>query len=291
MVLVGVAGWSYDDWNGRVYPKRRPRGFHPLAYLARYLDCVEINSSFYALPRPDYAARWVDLVEPFPDFRFTVKLHGAFTHGPSSGISSGLADAFALGVRPLEESGRCLGYLVQFPVFFRANEAGWDRLARIRALFPDARLHLELRHRSWFTDTAYERLRALDMGLVHIDLPAARDHPPAQHPSLGPLGYLRLHGRNRATWFDAEAGRDARYDYRYDENEVASITERLQAIAARSEKSLLVANNHYGGQAVANAIEIKSLITGRRERAPEPLVQAFPDLARFVEPEGQMSLF
>ncbi len=290
MVLVGVAGWSYDDWKGTVYPKPQPAGFHPLPYLARYLDLVEINSSFYALPRPDYAARWAQLVEPYPDFRFTVKLHGSFTHGAPDEISETGAAAFLEGVRPLDEAGRCLGWLVQFPVFFQENAGGWKRLRRIRDLFPDARLCVELRHRSWFTDEAYARLEALRMSLAHIDLPTSRDHPPAHHPSLG-LGYLRLHGRNRASWFDAKAGRDARYDYRYDRAEVEGITERLRVIASRSEKSLLVANNHYGGQAVANALQVKSFFTDDPVRAPEPLAHAFPDLATWVEPEGQMSLF
>jgi uncharacterized protein YecE (DUF72 family) len=291
MVMVGVAGWSYADWNGRVYPSRKGRGFHPLPYLARYLDCMELNSSFYALPRPDLAARWVQLLEPHPDFRFTVKLHASFTHGPLREISSLAAQAFRDGIAPLAEAGRCLALLVQFPVSFVPSPAAWKRLATIRGLFPRERLVLELRHRDWFVPKGYELLSELDLGLAHIDLPAARDHPPAGHPSLGPLGYVRLHGRNRATWFDASAGRDDRYDYRYDEREVQAITERLRVVADRTERALLIANNHFGGQAVANAIEIRSLLDGKPALAPESLVAAFPDLRARTRPEGQMSLF
>jgi uncharacterized protein YecE (DUF72 family) len=291
MIRIGVAGWSYDDWAGRVYPRRKPAGFHPLAYLAQYVDCVEVNSSFYALPRPDYARRWIELVEPFPDFRFTVKLHGAFTHGALEEISATAAAAFREGVGPLDDADRCLALLAQFPVFFHESKPAWVRLERIRRLFPDSRLVAELRHRSWFTAEAVARLRSLGLGLVHIDLPAARDHPPEDHPSLGPLAYLRLHGRNRRTWFDAQAGRNARYDYRYRRDEVAGVAARLRAIAARAEQAVLVANNHYGGQAVANAIELKSLFAGGPVRAPAPLVDAFPDLRDCVKPEGQMSLW
>jgi uncharacterized protein YecE (DUF72 family) len=46
VIRVGPAGWSYPDWEGRVYPRPRPAGFHPLAFIARYVDCVEVNSSF-----------------------------------------------------------------------------------------------------------------------------------------------------------------------------------------------------------------------------------------------------
>lgn len=48
MISVGPAGWSYKDWYGKVYPSPKPRGFDELAYLARYCDTVEVNSSFYA---------------------------------------------------------------------------------------------------------------------------------------------------------------------------------------------------------------------------------------------------
>ena len=291
MVLVGVAGWSYADWNGRVYPTRKPRNFHPLAYLAQYLDLMELNSSFYALPRPDNAANWLRLIEPFPEFRFTAKLHGAFTHGPLDGFDPGLAKAFSVGLSPLRDAGRLLALLVQFPVFFRNEPDAWERLQRIRDLFPDDRLVLELRHRTWFEPPALERLADLGVGLAHIDLPAARDHPPEEHPSLGELGYLRLHGRNRRTWFDAQAGRDDRYDYRYDRGEVETLVARMQHIGQGTERSLLVTNNHFGGQAVANALELKGLLTGTKPRAPESLVNAFPDLKPYVRPEGQMSLF
>ena len=51
-VRVGTLGWSYEDWVGRFYPQKRPRGFDELAYLARFFDCVEVNSSFYRPPSP-----------------------------------------------------------------------------------------------------------------------------------------------------------------------------------------------------------------------------------------------
>lgn len=294
MIHYGLAGWSYADWAGRVYPRRKPAGFHPLPYLARYVDLMELNSSFYALPNPEHAARWVDMLAPYPAFRFTAKLHQSFTHGPLDGFDPRAAEAFTLGIAPLVEAGRLLTMLAQFPASFRAGAAGWQRLEAIRALFPDATFVAELRHRSWFEDAAMGRLQRLGYGLAHIDLPAARDHPPAEHPSLGELAYLRIHGRNATTWFDPRAGRDDRYDYRYDRDEIAVLATRLTTLAARSEKALLVTNNHFGGQAMAAALEIKAMVTGTRPAAPATLVEAFPDLRDVVEPEthdGQRSLF
>jgi hypothetical protein len=49
---IGPAGWAYKDWNGIAYPAKMPKGFDPIAYLARYFDTIEINSTFYGPARP-----------------------------------------------------------------------------------------------------------------------------------------------------------------------------------------------------------------------------------------------
>ena len=82
MIHVGPAGWSYADWDGRVYPRPRSASFHGLPYLAEFFGCVEVNSTFYALPRAATVSRWVQLVRPWPGFRFVVKLSQAFSHEP-----------------------------------------------------------------------------------------------------------------------------------------------------------------------------------------------------------------
>jgi uncharacterized protein YecE (DUF72 family) len=201
------------------------------------------------------------------------------------------AVAFRAGLAPLRESGRLLASLAQFPVSFQATREGWARLERIRHWFAEDELVLELRHRTWFGDAELNRLQGMDVSLAHIDLPSAADHPPEGHGSLGPIGYLRVHGRNRSTWFDAKAGRDQRYDYRYPRQEVEHLAKRMQEVGKTTERPLLVTNNHYGGQAVANALELKGLLEGVKPRAPEALVQTFPDLQRWVQAEGQMPLF
>ena len=80
MIRVGPAGWSYRDWEGVVYPRPKPRGFHPLGFLAQFFQCLEINSTFYAPARGEHAELWAREVEDLPDFRFTAKLHRDFTH-------------------------------------------------------------------------------------------------------------------------------------------------------------------------------------------------------------------
>jgi uncharacterized protein YecE (DUF72 family) len=150
---------------------------------------------------------------------------------------------------------------------------------------------LEVRHRSWSSDEAVAFLRGLGANVAALDLPAFSEHLPEDAPTIGRLGYLRLHGRNAAAWFDPKAGRDARYDHRYAPAEVEHLAARASRIAAASERTLVVANNHYGGKAVAVALELKARLGGRPVPAPDTLLDAFPDLAPWTVRRGQGSLF
>lgn len=291
MTGIGVAGWAYADWEGPVYPAAKGRAFHPLTYLSQYVDCMEVNASFYALPRPEHAARWVERVAGNPSFRFIVKLHRSFTHDAPSPTWDADAARFRDAISPIAEADRLLGLLVQFPVGFRAGRANAEQVLQIRRAFPDLCLCLELRHASWFAPAWYQAFEREALGLVHIDLPASERHPPAEHPVIGPLAYLRLHGRNAATWFDPKAGRDDRYDFLYSPEELEGVARRLNRIASEAERSVVITNNHFGGQAVANALELKHLLSGERPPAPEPLRLAFPHLASVTRPDGQQLLF
>ena len=87
-IYVGIAGWSYKDWEGIVYPETL-HGAQRLAYLAEFFDLVEINSSFYGPIKPSMGEHWCRAVETVnPKFLFTAKLYRAFTHSPISVVES-----------------------------------------------------------------------------------------------------------------------------------------------------------------------------------------------------------
>ncbi|MCK4556586.1 MAG: DUF72 domain-containing protein, partial [Candidatus Aminicenantes bacterium] len=73
-IHIGTAGWSYKDWEGIVYPQRKPQGFHPLLLLARFINIVEINSTFYRFPAIQISLSWIKRVGDYPEFLFSVKL-------------------------------------------------------------------------------------------------------------------------------------------------------------------------------------------------------------------------
>jgi len=291
VIHVGPAGWSYADWEGRVYPASKPEGFHPLAFLARFFDCIEINSSFYAMPRPEHAAHWAQLVAARPDFRFLVKLNREFTHGAPPDAWSDRADEYRRGIEPLVRSRKLGAILVQFPASFCFGAEEVRRLGRIKSCFPEAALVLEVRHASWFTPPGLDAIRGLSYSLAYVDLPPAWNHPPDWHQPTGPVGYLRLHGRNTDQWFRREAGRDDKYDYLYDEPELAALATKARRIASVHAETNVVTNNHFAGKAVANALELRALLLGEAVPGPSEIVEAFPRLRTRVRVEGQQSLF
>jgi uncharacterized protein YecE (DUF72 family) len=296
VIRVGPAGWSYADWDGRAWPRTKPRGFHPLPHLARFVDCVELNSSFYALPDPRHCARWVELVAEHPGFRFTAKLHRDLTHGEDARALEEQAARYLGALAPLVEGGRLAALLAQFPLGFRHGRAGLERLERLASALGAQPLVLEVRHGSWFGPEALAAIGRMGWSLAEIDLPPPPPgsrawHPPGDVPPVGPIGYLRLHGRNSATWFDPRAGRDDKYDYLYSEQEVAELAARVRRLAGGRDETYVVTNNHFGGQALCNALELRAALRGERVPAPSELVEAFPQLRAVARAEGQQGLF
>ena len=287
---IGPAGWSYPDWNGRVYPRPKPKGFDPLRYLAQLFDTIEINSPFYAVPRAEQCASWAERVAARPEFRFTAKLHRSFTHErlPDSERELELqAGDFVRALEPLAAAGRLAALLVQFPFSFARTDEHRRHLRRLvdalqSAAPPAVALVLELRRAEWFAPEVLAEFRARGIALAEIDLPAAREHPPAEFEPTAALAYLRLHGRNQAAWFDRRAGRDQRYDYSYGPEELDRISERIQRLTRQTDATYVITNNHFAGQAVANALELRQRVepdSARPLRIPEALLQSYPRLA------------
>lgn len=296
MIRVGPAGWSYPDWEGRVYPRHKPHGFHPLAFLARTFDTVEINSSFYALPRAEHAVRWVEQVADRPRFRFFAKLHRDFTHLPEAlpgegGAWEEKARHYTEGLAPVARARRLAGVLAQFPVTFLHGKTEVRRLGRLRALFPDWPMILEVRHESWFTRPAIDQVRGLGYSLAYVDLPSAWNHPPPWHEPTGTIGYLRLHGRNAQEWFRSDAERDDKYDYLYGGAELDELARKAKRIAERHDETAIITNNHFSGQAVANAIDLTYLLRGEPVPTAPEIVESFPHLKARTRIDGQQPLF
>jgi uncharacterized protein YecE (DUF72 family) len=285
---IGPSGWSYDDWEGVVYPAQRPRGFKPLAHLARYFNAVEVNTSFYRIPTARMTAAWPGLVPA--DFRFAFKLTQVFTHERDEFPAATEVQAFRDGLAPIRDAGRLGPLLMQFPWSFRYTAEAVEWLRRLADSFPDCDRFVEVRHASWAEPEALEHIRQVG-GYCNIDQPRLRNClGPTQHV-LGRSAYVRLHGRNARNWFAEDVPAHERYNYLYSEDELREWVTRLNAICGQADNVYVFANNHYRGQGVVNALELRALLTGQRVDVPDELRAAYPRLGAIARPAREPGLF
>ncbi len=289
MIRVGPAGWAYKDWEGIVYPSKKPKGFDPLAYLARYFDTVEINSSFYGAPRASTCLKWVQRVEDNKRFRFTAKLYEGFTHKRNATTQD--EHDFKEGITPLMAAGRFGALLMQFPWSFRFDAKNRLYLLALQKQFHEYPLVLEVRHSSWAQPEALDLLAELDLGLANIDQPLFHKSVKPGADVTSRVGYIRLHGRNYRQWFSETATVRERYDYLYTVDELEPWVDRIKAVSGKAAESYVVTNNHNVGKAVVNALEISSILKGEPVNGPALLTQNYPELLDFVKPEASAALF
>ena len=278
MIRIGVAGWDYPDWRGVVYPRGEKKGFDRLEYISRYVEVVEINSSFYRPVSPHVAESWVRRTAGRESFRFTAKAHRSWTHDEEPDLNRQV-DLTLEGLAPLRREGMLGALLVQFPQSFHFRERSRERIDNLIALAGQWPLVFEVRHASWQDEEAIDWFARRGAGWCVVDQPLIGDATARATPRVnGARGYLRLHGRNRKDWFRPQAGRDARYDYLYDAAELDALAGAARAMAERAAELFVIQNNHFRGQALVNALQMMRLLQNRSPAAPEEVVMAYPQL-------------
>jgi uncharacterized protein YecE (DUF72 family) len=284
IIRVGPAGWSYQDWSGIVYPSPSPPRFDRLLWLARLFDLIEVNVSFYRIPAARVSEGWGERLSDVAPFELSVKLHRSLTHGPRQ-IDADVVDRMRRFLRPLRRCG-CLGpLLAQFPWSFRPSRAALNHLEAIREAFPEDAVVIELRNGDWERPAYLEEIERRGLSLVSVDQPRLGNAlAPGAMP--GSIAYVRLHGRNARNWFAPNVGRDARYDYLYGTGELQEWIPRIQALAARAGEVRVITNNHFRGQAVANALELRALLGQEVAEVPEGLLRSYPTLRERLAAAG-----
>ncbi len=285
-ILIGTAGFSYKDWEGVVYPSDlKRRKLHPLEYLAQFFDCCEINTSFYGHIRPSVGKGWCEKTAAVnPGFQFTAKLFQGFTHVPRGTpppspfqltVSAEEEKLAREGLDSIAAEGKLGAVLIQFPVSFKNADDTRDYLFQLISRFKEYPLVLEIRHESWNDPDILARLAEQGVGFCNIDQPhLGKSIRETQHVT-SPVGYVRLHGRNYKEWFQA-VHRNDRYNYLYKPKELEGWKEKIINISRRTRKTFAITNNHYHGQAAVNALELKSMLSGKKVKAPHTLVEQFP---------------
>ena len=189
-ILVGTSGWSYKEWKGSFYPADLPAD-DMLRHYAGRLPAVEINNSFYRIPKEKVLLEWAEQVPP--GFRFVLKASRRITHINRLSAADDSLDYFLRTVN-------CLGdrrgpTLFQCPPSLRKDlELLRDFLARVPPTWQTA---MEFRHQSWFNEEVYEALRGHEVALVTVD----EDEASTPLVPTASWGYLRL----RRTEYDQDA--------------------------------------------------------------------------------------
>ena len=297
-IRIGTAGWSYKDWEGIFYPPgMQRRKIHPLEYLARFFDTTEINTSFYGPLKPELAKLWCRRVTAVnPNFLFTAKLYRAFTHSPIAVMEP----TSAATIRPTDEDevrtregldalageGRLGALLIQFPVSFKNTSLNREYLDRLLRQFIEYPRVVEVRHSSWNDAATLVAFTEKNVGFCNIDQPLlGRSLAPTEHVTA-PIGYVRLHGRNYAEWFDSD-NRNDRYNYLYKQKELEDWKQRIDSVADKAQTTYVITNNHFESKAGVNALELKAMISGKKVAAPPTLLHRYPELRKFADPDDQ----
>ena len=230
---VGCSGWSYKHWAGDFYPAGLKSGDW-FSYYASHFDTVELNTTFYRLPREETVKRWRDLAPP--QFLFAAKVSRLITHFRRLGEVEAALDLFRARLGHL--AGNLGPLLVQLPPDFEIDLA---RLEGFLRLLPKERLWaFEFRNRSWWTDETYSLLSQHGASFCIYD--RGRESAPAI--ATAPAVYIRFHG---------PAGADTGYDD-------ASLLRWLERLRELPEVTDVFAyfNNDIGGHAPRDALRFRS---------------------------------
>lgn len=295
-VRVGSASWTDPEFvKAGWYPDEvKSDAEGRLRYYASRFSMVEVNASFYAIPHIDTVSRWVERTPD--DFRFHVKAHQVISghpsdprrlpaplrtlpftadargmvRRPSRALRDACIDSLLEAVGPMREAGVLGAILLQLPPYVAHGAAEAAEVARIVRRFAPVRVAVEFRHRSWVAPQVCARtldmLAELDAAYVCVDAPridATSAMPPQAEVTTPALAYLRLHGRNAATWHTGRTVAE-RYDYAYSPEELEEWLEPVIAMAQQAQEVAVVFNNNARDYALRNAAEFRQLLSRRR---------------------------
>ena len=293
-IYVGTAGWDYKDWEGIVYPAQIKKSQHPVEYMARYFDMLEINTSFYGHIKPEWGKLWCRKARTVnPHFLFSAKLNRAFTHSPVAIVQSTSAETIQVGSNDeqwakagfdsLAEENMLGAVLLQFPISFKNTDRNRDYLDSLIEKFCLYPLAVEVRHNSWTNEGTLRYFTQKGVAFCNIDQPILGKAviPSAQVTSQ--VGYVRLHGRNYDQWFDSDSGND-RYNYLYTQPELDKWKGLIDIVAGKAQKTFVVTNNHFEGKAAVNALQLKSMLSGNTVNVPPSLRSCYWELSEIATP-------
>ncbi len=235
-IRIGTSGWHYWHWAGLFYPEDLPKSDW-LKFYAKSFDTVELNNTFYHLPKLSSVKTWYKQTPK--NFLYAVKASRYITHIKRLKDVSEELNLFYRTIAPLKSK---LGpILFQLPPSFKKN---LKRLEDLLKLLPKRKLAaIEFRNDSWYTQDTYDLLNEYGAGFCTHDLPGL------ESPRIvtGKLIYLRFHGT------------ESRYAGNYSSSALQNYANWLKENLKITPAAYIYFNNDYNAYAVKNACELRNM--------------------------------
>jgi uncharacterized protein YecE (DUF72 family) len=287
-ILVGTASWSDPGFVEHWYPKKMPAGDR-LSWYAEHFDLVEINSTFYSAPEARMVERWCAATPD--DFTFDVKLHQLFsfhstkmkllppdlqrraeTDGkgnvkPTPDLQKSLLKVFLRAAAIFRSAGKMGVLLLQLSPAFSPRKHQLNELEKLIEMLNGYELAIEFRNRNWVIgdqlQATIDFVRKRGTIFVNVDAPAS-DHFTVMRSDLdevtnAKVAYLRLHGRNAKAFIGGKTVA-ARFDYNYDEKEIAEVATRSRKLAREARDVHVIFNNNNLDYAPRAALRLRKAL-------------------------------
>jgi uncharacterized protein YecE (DUF72 family) len=274
-----------------------------LGWYAQHFELVEVNSTFYSVPEPRMVERWCAATPD--DFTFDVKLHQLFSFHSTPAkllppdlqrraetdakgkvkVTPDLQDAllkrFLRSTSVLRDAGKLGVLLLQLSPAFSPRKHQLSELEPLIDMLTGYDLAIEFRNRNWAIGDQLEStinfVRRHRVIFVNVDTPES-DHFTVMPPDVDEVtnpkaAYLRLHGRNAKAYVTGKTVA-ARFDYNYDDKEIAEVAKRSRKLAEEARKLHVIFNNNNLDYAPHAALRLRKAL-GQIVRSPAQTLELF----------------
>ncbi len=262
-IQIGIGSWADPEYAELLHPRGLSADRRLSAY-AMWFHHVEVNATYYALPKKEAVTKWG---EATPDsFLFDIRLPRAISQSPEKAAADGRLLGYLFeGLAPLIEARKLGTFLLVLSPFFKPEK---HRLEELDGLIEKLKPHpvaIELRHRAWVgkdqRDTTLAFFRERHATWVAVDMPQLEDSelmPAVDEVTTPGLAYLRLHGRN--PFYLKSKTAEERHTYAYSGDDLQEIVKRIETLSSQAKNVRVVANNHASDFAPLAALTLKQML-------------------------------
>ena len=292
-ISVGLSSWADPELvESGFYPKEIKTAEERLHHYATKFSIVELDSSYHFLPTRRNSSLWINATPQ--GFLFEVKAFSLLTQHPTpmssiprdlretitkainktgniylKDLTAELSDAiwfrFESSIQPFVSAGKLGSITFQFPPWFHPRPENYEFILECKERLPGYRLAIEFRTGSWLTEEHREQtlnfLKKNGLALVCVDEPQGlRSSVPPIAEATAPLAVVRFHGRNKKNWERKNIPVTEKYNYFYDEHELAEWVPAIKKLAGEAEQVFLIFKNKHQDFALKNALQMQEML-------------------------------